>query len=189
MNPRVYGSDKHLMTMFSIALQIRAKNILELGTCSGRTAEPFLLAAQVNEGKFTTIDIGAIREGWTCPEHLKSYFEFVQIDAIEYLEQCVSENKKFDLVYVDDFHSYPHVKRELELIDRLVTPSSIVLLHDLMYDVSEPDYNSRGENGEFAEGGPYRAVSELDSSVWEWSTLPVDNGLTILRKKTGVIRR
>ena len=32
------------------------------------------------------------------------------------------------------------------------------------------------------QGGPYRAVAELNPQFWEWSTLPWNNGLTILRK-------
>jgi hypothetical protein len=37
--------------------------------------------------------------------------------------------------------------------------------------------------GQWAKGGPYRAVAELDPQFWEFSTLPYNNGLTILRKK------
>jgi hypothetical protein len=86
---------------------------------------------------------------------------------------------------VDDWHSYRHVKKQLELLDKLVGPSSIILLHDLMYGNTEPFYHAdlTLTHGQWAEGGPYRAVAELDPQFWEWSTLPWNNGLTILRKK------
>ena len=36
---------------------------------------------------------------------------------------------------------------------------------------------------QWKNGGPYRAVAELNPQFWEFSTLPWNNGLTILRKK------
>jgi len=89
------------------------------------------------------------------------------------------------LIYVDDWHSYDHVKKELEYIDKLVSPSSVVLLHDLMYANYEPHYHTdiACRDGQWANGGPYRAVAELDQNFWEFATIPVSNGLTILRKK------
>ena len=39
------------------------------------------------------------------------------------------------------------------------------------------------KDGQWANGGPYRAVAELNPQFWEFSTLPWNNGLTILRKK------
>ena len=38
------------------------------------------------------------------------------------------------------------------------------------------------KNSEWGEGGPTRAVFELDPERWEYATIPVNNGLTILRK-------
>jgi len=32
-------------------------------------------------------------------------------------------------------------------------------------------------------GGPYKALLELDMDKWEYATIPVNHGLTILRKK------
>jgi hypothetical protein len=54
-----------------------------------------------------------------------------------------------------------------------------------MYGSTQPFYHSdlTIKNGQWANGGPYRAIGELDLNFWEWSTLPWNNGLTILRKK------
>ena len=111
-------------------------------------------------------------------------YTFVKQDSIEFLEQW-PKNKKIDVAFVDDWHSYPHVKRQLELLDELVAPSSIILMHDLMYGNTDPFYHVdlSHHEGQWASGGPYRAVAELNQQFWEWSTLPWNNGLTILRKK------
>jgi hypothetical protein len=54
-----------------------------------------------------------------------------------------------------------------------------------MYGNNEPRYHTdlTLKDGQWAEGGPYRAVAELNPQFWEFSTIPSNNGLTILRKK------
>ncbi len=182
-------SDRHVMTCFSIALQIHAKRILELGVRTGNTTLPFLCAAQELGGMVHSVDLEATT--FRCPEDLCVYWKFFQSDAIRWLEERGHEGAQYDLVYIDDWHSYPHVRRELELIEPMITPSTVILLHDLMYGGAHPDYRSDPDcrDPQWEGGGPYRAVAELDPAVWEWSTIPVNHGLTVLRKKSGVIRR
>ena len=175
-------SDKHLMTLFSIALGTKSKKILELGVRDGKTTLPLLLAAKINNGKVTSIDINDTI--FTPPEELKEYLEFKKMDALKYLEE-VSKDEPFDLIYIDDWHAYQHVKKELEYIDQMVSPRTVILLHDLMYGNHAPHYHSdlTLKCGQWEGGGPYRAVAELNSQFWEFSTIPVNNGLTLLRKK------
>jgi len=76
--------------------------------------------------------------------------------------------------------------KELELISKLIDKTSLVILHDLMGCKSEPNYfnpiHDTEPSSEWMLGGPYRAVNEL-SEDWEWMTIPVNNGLTLLRRK------
>lgn len=176
-------SDKHLLTMYSIALSINAKNILELGVRNGDTTLPYLLAAKENNGHLESVDIN--ESSFECPIELKNLWNFYKTDAIEFLQDKVLQNKKYDLIYIDDWHSYEHVKKELELIDQLIRPGSVVLLHDLMYGNTCPYYHVdlTACSPQWANGGPYRAVAELNPNFWEFSTIPSNNGLTILRKK------
>ena len=175
---------EHVLTFFSIALQMKTKKILELGVRNGGSSYPFLVACKVLGGHLTSVDIKS--NVWIAPEDLAEYQTFIQSDAIEFLTK---NTEKYDLIYVDDWHSYPHVKKELEEIDRISDENTIILLHDLMGN-SEPNYWSPidyDENGEWGLGGPYRAVEELDKEKWEWMTIPTNHGLTILRKKGKVI--
>ena len=179
----LYGeldSDRHLVSIFSIALACKGKTYVELGVREGHTSEPIYEAAKLNEGHLWSVDLN-------LPSEYKpnnGNYTFTQKDSIKFLEEW-DVNKKIDFVFVDDWHSYRHVKKQLELLDKLVGPSSIILLHDLMYGNTEPFYHSdlTLTDGQWAEGGPYRAVAELNPQFWEWSTLPWNNGLTILRKK------
>ena len=173
-------SDRHLVSIFSMALASRGKVFVELGVREGHTTEPLYEAAKLNKGHLWSVDLND-------PTKFKpnnGNYTFVKQDSIKFLEQW-PKDKKIDVAFVDDWHSYSHVKRQLELLDELVGPSSIILLHDLMYGNTDPFYHVdlSHHEGQWASGGPYRAVAELNPQFWEWSTLPWNNGLTILRKK------
>jgi predicted O-methyltransferase YrrM len=190
LNQVKYGpqdSDRHVLTCFSMAMQIHAKKILELGVRTGNTTLPFLCAAKELGGMVHSVDLDATT--FQCPDDLRVYWKFFQSDAISWLEQQRNQGAKYNLIYIDDWHAYEHVRRELEIIDSMVTPSSIILLHDLMYSNAQPDYRSDPStaDAQWTGGGPYRAVAELDPAIWEWATIPINHGLTVLRKKGRVI--
>jgi|TARA_R110000796_G_scaffold188379_4_gene305280 hypothetical protein len=173
-------SDRHIISIFSIALASRGKTFVELGVREGHTSEPLYEAAKLNNGHLWSVDLNDPSEYKPNNGH----YTFCKQDSIKFLEEW-PKDKKIDVVYVDDWHSYPHVKKQLELLDGLVGPSSIILLHDLMYGGTDPFYHCDLAHGgpQWEGGGPYRAVAELNPQFWEWSTLPWNNGLTILRKK------
>jgi predicted O-methyltransferase YrrM len=176
-------SDKHLLTLFSISLSINARSILELGVRSGTTTLPFLMATDLTNGFLESVDINST--SFKCPDEYNHRWKFYQRNALDLLKEKTEKKEKYDLIYVDDWHSYDHVKAELEYIDQMVRPGSIVLLHDLMYGNTCPYYHVDFTtcSPQWANGGPYRAVAELNPNFWEFSTIPSNNGLTILRKK------
>ena len=173
-------SDRHLIASFAMAIASRGKVFLELGVREGHTTEPLYEAAKLVGAHLWSVDLNDP----TKYKPNNGNYTFVKQDSIKFLEQW-PKDKKIDVAFVDDWHSYPHVKRQLELLDELVGPSSIILMHDLMYGNTDPFYHVdlSHHEGQWASGGPYRAVAELNPQFWEWSTLPWNNGLTILRKK------
>ena len=177
-------SDQHLATIFSIVLQLKAKKILEIGVRSGSTTLPLLLGAEKTGGSVISVDINDTE--FNCPKHLSHLWTFKKQDALSFLKQAGKDiEKPWDLIFIDDWHSYDHVKAELELIDLQVGSKTVILLHDLMYANFEPHYHTDIDvhEGQWANGGPYRAVAELSKNFWEFATIPVCNGLTVLRKK------
>jgi predicted O-methyltransferase YrrM len=181
-------TDQHLLTFFSLAVGIRAKTVLELGVRDGNSTLPWVMAMKENGGMVTSVDLQATR--WKCPTGYEDHWQFVQSDAIKFLQDRVTEGRTYDIIYIDDWHAYKHVKQELELVDHLTTSSGIILIHDLMYNHSQPHYHCEIDttDPQWAEGGPYRAVAELDLAKWEWSTIPVNHGMTLLRKKSTEVR-
>jgi predicted O-methyltransferase YrrM len=176
--------DAHLMTLFSIAVSIKAKNIVELGVREDYTTAPLLHAVQMLDGRLYSVDVKNRIWDIPIPQDLQKHWEFHEVDSIEFLSKW-DKTKTIDLVLIDDLHTYEHVANELKIIEDLITPKSVILLHDLMYGNWEPKYHSNKalKSGQWAGGGPYRAVNELDKNLWEFSTIPSCNGLTILRKR------
>ena len=160
----------------------RQKKILELGVRNGDSTRPLLAATIKNGGHLTSVDINETR--FNPGYSFDRYWTFVKQDALEFLKSQ-NPSEPYDLIFLDDWHSYEHVKKELDEIDRLVSPKTVILIHDLMYGNTCPHYHSdlTQKDGQWANGGPYRAVAELSSQFWEFSTLPYNNGLTLLRKK------
>lgn len=178
-------SDRHAMTLFSLALATRGKNYIELGVRNADSTAPILEAVKINGGTLYSVDINPIPVKISDKLQCKNWY-FMAQDAIKFLEDW--EKKEMptpDFVYLDDWHSYDHVKKELEILDRIVSPNTIIVLHDLMYGNTAPYYHSDMtlKDGQWANGGPYRAVAELNPQFWEFATLPWSHGLTILRKK------
>ena len=176
----VDDTDGQLLTLFTLALSIKGKNYLELGVRHAHSTLPLLWAAHLNGGHLTSVD--KIEPQFTSPEELAASWLFVRQDTLAFL---ASRSERYDLVFVDDWHAASHVMTELGLLDRLVGPGSLILLHDTMHGHTEPFYNVdlSIHNGQWEGGGPARAMMELDPLRWEWATLPWWHGLSIIRKK------
>lgn len=169
---------KHFITLFSIAISLGAKNILEIGVRGGYSTLALNCAVGLVKGKLTSVDIAKPKLKLQLP--FPKNWTFVQSDSLVFL-RALKSNEKFDIVFIDGNHTYSQVKQELKLLAIHVDKSSLILLHDTMPHTCSLYSTGVGLNG-FQGGGPYKAISELDKSVWEYSTLPVSNGLTILRK-------
>ena len=50
-------SDRHLISIFAIALASRGKTYVELGVREGHTSEPLYEAAKLNEGHLWSVDL------------------------------------------------------------------------------------------------------------------------------------
>lgn len=178
-------SSRHEIVLFSIAISLRAKKILELGVRDGFTTIPLLEACKYTDGNLTSVDILENKSLNYLNEKYNNW-EYKIIDSIQFLSS-IDDNISYDMVFIDDWHDGEHLLKEIILLEKHITPSSIILIHDCMCLNTQPNYHLyKDASGEFANGGPYGAIRQLDLNIWEYSTIPVNNGLTILRKK-GVV--
>jgi predicted O-methyltransferase YrrM len=101
-------SDRHLISLFAISLASKGKTYVELGVREGYTTEPLLEAAKLNNGHLWSVDV----ENSTEFKPSDNSHTFVKSCALEFLKNWPSD-KKIDFIYIDDWHSYEHVKKEL----------------------------------------------------------------------------
>lgn len=175
-------TEQHLMTMFSLVLSLRARNILDLGVGTGWSTMSFLVGAHfLGDGKVTSVDI--LDTGFRPPDYLARHWTFHQENALDFLAR---NQTTYDLIMVDDWHAGDHVYTELKLIEPYAPKSTMILLHDLMYGFTEPEYNDRdsGDEGQFAHQGPYGGVKRFvaEHPEFEFCTIPVSHGLTLMRR-------
>lgn len=184
INDTSIDTAQHSMTIFGICLSSRGKRFLELGVREGYTTAPMLMAVQLLGGKLTSVDI----QNSEFTKQSRQNWEFIQSDALEFLE---STDEIYDVIFVDDWHSYPHVRRELELISQKhMHDQTIIMMHDCMGSSHHPNYwipISSQLGDEWEAGGPAKALLELDKNKWEYATLPWNHGLTILTKKPKIV--
>ena len=93
-------SDKHVLSLYAIAIGMGAKRILELGVRGGSTTLPLLMAAQKTGGSLTSVDIE--QTDFVVPSSLVSTsWTFVKQDALEFL-RSQRPAEPYDLIYIDD---------------------------------------------------------------------------------------
>ena len=190
INPRNNETPALGPIFISLVAGLKAKNILELGCRDGGSTLPLVLGAEITDGEVCSVDknVPQFRHiGGCLPNNLLLYWIFHQKDSLKFLEESVENKDIYDIVLVDDWHSSDHVFKELCLIDKIINNKSLVLLHDTMHTNNQPEYNRNNypPNHEFGGNGVYGGLlkfMETHGNSYEYSTLPISHGLTILRK-------
>ena len=82
-------SDRHLVSIFAMALASRGKVFVELGVREGHTTEPLYEAAKLNKGHLWSVDLND-------PTDFKpnnGNYTFVKQDSIKFLEQWPKDKR------------------------------------------------------------------------------------------------
>jgi hypothetical protein len=102
-------------------------------------------------------------------------FEFIQSDTLSI------EIEKTDLLFIDTWHCYQQLKKELEIHSKNVT--KYIILHDTtLFEFSDEDYYGDTSNSE--KHGLWAAIEDflLSNSNWVIEKKYINNnGLTILK--------
>lgn len=165
------GSDinEHLLTLYNLAVGIKAKTIVELGTRTGESMIPLLEAAQAMNGRLYSVDVEDCESAHQKVENfgLKEWWVFTKSDDIAFGKAWPNEIP-IDMLFVDTSHFYPHTKKEIEVYEPLVRSGGIIAFHDT---VSSPE-------------GVFKPILEFLSKNprYEFENHPNNNGLGILRK-------
>jgi hypothetical protein len=116
-----------------LAVQLRAKNVLELRVLHGESSLALLLGAFVTGGVVHGVDQNpkGFSSRFRPPHLLRQHWHLHVSDALEYLRN-LPPRVMFDLVFLDDQHDYEHVSQEIQLLAPHLHINPIVLVHDTM---------------------------------------------------------
>jgi predicted O-methyltransferase YrrM len=142
----------------------KPKTILELGTGgdSAISTSQFLRHIEsMGEGELLSIDLNPLGVTWERYKDVP-FWNFIQADSIDILNQQVALKKKWDMVFLDSLPFYQHVLKEL---DRACLITDHLLLDDITMEALEHD----------KEGGKNRAVLEWVPAHPEWERIDYQN--------------
>jgi predicted O-methyltransferase YrrM len=114
-----------LAFIYGLAVGSRARHMLEIGVWHGGSTRALLLAAAVNGGHVTSIDIDDC-EG-AVPAASRVNWTFIRGDSRIVLPTI---DFPIDLALIDGEHSFDAVSNELKEIDRLMVSRGCIVLDD-----------------------------------------------------------
>lgn len=114
----------HLPYFVQTVDEVRARNVLELGTRTGVSTIAWLYALD-QIGHLTSVDLDPAPP---IGEH--DHWTFVQADDMDYVDQVADGS--VDVLFIDTSHLYEHTLAELRAYLPKVRSGGRVLLHDTM---------------------------------------------------------
>ena len=134
-----FGSIKsHLLILYSIAVGMDAKVIVEIGMRDGDSTRAFLWACQKTGGRLYSVDISEYPE--TIEEierlNLSKYHEFIKGDSQKIHKQW---STPIDILFLDGCHYYGNHKMDFDNWYSKVREGGIILVHDV--DPSMPHHD------------------------------------------------
>lgn len=134
--PRAMQS--YVYMLYEFVLEMKPKNILEIGTQNGQSTKSMLMAMNQNKtGRLLSID-HKTRNTILDAEYpdLKPYCTFFQSDshkpeALRAAKEFIGD-EQFDILFIDGDHKMPGVKQDFDDYSQLVKPGGVIILHDII---------------------------------------------------------
>jgi len=123
--------NQHLVPLYNMVLEMKAKTVIELGVRSGESTVALLEGVHQTEGHLWSVDVDPCL---MTQEMVKVYgmlprWRFVQGDDIEFAAKW-DKAVPVDIVFVDTSHQYEHTKKEIVAFEPLVRPGGRLIFHD-----------------------------------------------------------
>lgn len=178
----------NLWLMYSIAVGMRAKRILEIGCNDGTSTLPFLKAAFEVDGHVDSVDVCdvAVAEAVINKLELQSRWTFTQGNSHDVLKKFKAEGRQYDIVLIDGDHTYSGAKEDLEDCVAMLSTNGIVFTHDNWCVSISVDWNKPfGERAIL--GDAFLAREMLSGPDWVGVVLPFNSNLGIFQRRSDVM--
>jgi predicted O-methyltransferase YrrM len=132
-------------------------SILELGVGgdSAISTSVFLCYLEKVNGYLISVDRNPLGVTWLRYNNC-SFWKFEQCDSVEYLNRMISNDHRFDMVFIDTIHSYSHTMKELNGASKI---TGFMLMDDCEFE---------GNDFDDQPGGVKRAIKEWTESNTNW---------------------
>jgi hypothetical protein len=161
-----HSPGKHLLTIYSAAIGLRAQRVGEVGI--GSTTRTLRAAMQETGGRLFSCD-GDAKRFSDLPAQQDEHWSLELCRSEEYLRRL---DPPLDLFMHDGAHDYHQVRLDLELILPKMRTFGLVLMHDTQQSELGPDLLAAVRDG-------------TKRHLVSWTTLPFNAGLGILRIEGG----
>ena len=158
------------LTLYVCCRAFKPDIVVETGVAAGKSSAIILLALHHNKkGKLYSIDKpnfkGELIEdnahtttrnldvGWVVPNYLRSKWTLELGDSLQLLPIIIDRAEGLiDIFFHDSLHTKDHVCGELEIIDKSLTPNSLILVDDIDTGagVAFSEYLAKKKNAGFA---------------------------------------
>lgn len=118
------------LLLYILNNDIKTDNALEIGRYNGGTTHSL---CQLFDN-VVSIDIER-QPNIDFLEEVNQNLTIITADSkdIKTVELIKSFDKKFDLIFIDGDHSYEGVKKDLELYNKFLSPTGVILFHDIIH--------------------------------------------------------
>ncbi len=142
--------------LFSLAVSLKAKLILEIGTGGLCSAQCFLHALDITGGEIISCDTVKRFKDFSHPK-----FHFINAPSYEIVKIWTQE---LDILFIDGDHQYEAIKRDYALFFPFVRKNGLIIFHDTNHPLFP---------------GPGKAVREIEGRKLVFEEFP---GLTVFQK-------
>lgn len=187
-----YSSD--VVMMQELLWKVRPDVIIETGVAHGGTAILYASILElIGKGQVVGIDI-EIRQynkiaiqGHPLSKRIQLIEgSSVSDEVLQQVERLV-EGKQTVMVTFDSNHSYEHVKREIELYSKFVTPDSYMVVMD---GAQAQVWDLPNGKAEWKTDNPLKAIEEfISENEDKWQEDPYYNRLKITSNPRGFLKR
>jgi len=152
-------------TIAAIIRMAGLKNVLELGTLTGKTTTAMLNALPA-DGSLTSVDINDLRaDAFKDICETDSRINYINGDSIQTCQKL--KGTKFDLIFVDTVHEWSYALPEFKAIESIMAKGCMLAYHDSI------SFEGIARLVKYAQSYKYNAVT---------FNTPNSNGLTLLQR-------
>ena len=138
-------------------------NVLEIGSYKGKSTVCMAATAHfiLSIDTFKADDSGQTQQNdlTTFDEFAENIFPFKNVSyVIGESPKDIPLDRTFDFIFVDGYHAYHHVKKEIEVLKTFLRPNGIIAFHD--YGPACGVFPAVNESEEL------QILGQVDSLVW-----------------------